>query len=64
MPINIPIAQTFEADAQQMMGELLRRAVDGSIPLPDTKGIILASPNGTNYRLGASNDGAVTLTAI
>lgn len=64
MPIQIPIPQTIDANLYRLLAELLRRAVDGSIALPDTKGIILASPDGTQYRLGVSNDGALTTTAL
>ena len=60
MPINIPIPQNIETSLYQCLTETLRRAVDGSIALPDEKGIILASPDGTKYRLGVANDGALT----
>lgn len=64
MPISIPVPQGLEAALSQLLSEALRRAVDGSIALPDGKGIILASPNGTKYRLGVDNDGALTTTPV
>lgn len=38
--------------------------IDWSSAIPDGGGPILTSPNGTQYRLGASDDGTVTLTPI
>ena len=32
--------------------------------LQDTKGIVLVSANGTRYRLGVDNDGALTTTKL
>ena len=64
MPIQIPVPQNLDISMHQLIAEILRRAVDGSIAMPDTKGIILASPDGTKYRLGVSNDGAITTTAL
>ena len=64
MPLQIPVPQNLDKNLYALFAEILRRAVDGSIAMPDTKGIILASPDGTKYRLGVSNDGAVTTTAL
>ena len=64
MPIRIPVPQNLERNLYQVFAETLRRAVDGSIPIPDGEGIILASPNGTKYRLGVDNDGALTTTPV
>ncbi len=64
MPIQIPVPQTFEKSQYQLLAEILRRAVDGSIAIPDGTGLILASPNGTKYRLGVDNDGALTTTPV
>jgi len=64
MPIQIPVPQTFEKSQYQLLAEILRRAVDGSIPIPDGTGIVLASPNGTKYRLGVADDGSLTTTAV
>lgn len=64
MPINIPVPRLDDADMAQLLQEILRRAVDGSIAIPDGKGLILASPNGTKYRLGVANDGALTTTPL
>lgn len=64
MPINIHAPQDISGDLYQTITEILRRSVDGSIALPDGKGLILASPNGTRYRLGVDNDGALTTTAL
>ena len=64
MPINIPVPQLPDTGLYQLLAEVLRRAVDGSIPMPDGKGIILASPDGTKYRLGVANDGAITTTLV
>lgn len=33
-------------------------------PIPDGAGPILTSPNGTQYRLGVDNDGALTTTPV
>ena len=64
MPINIPLPQLADRGLYALLAEVLRRAVDGSIALPDGKGIILASPDGTKYRLGVSNEGAITATPL
>lgn len=64
MPISLPVPQDLDRNLYQLLAEILRRAVDGSIAIPDGKGIILASPNGTKYRLGVANDGALTTTPI
>ncbi len=64
MPIQIPVPQNLDSNLYQLIAEILRRAVDGSIAIPDGKGLILASPNGTKYRLGVDNDGALTTTPI
>jgi hypothetical protein len=64
MPINIPLPQLADRGLYALLAEILRRAVDGSIALPDGKGIILASPNKTKYRLGVDNDGALTTTPV
>lgn len=64
MPIFLPLPQVQDRNLYQLLAEVLRRAVDGSIALPDGKGIILASPNGTKYRLGVDNDGALTTTPV
>lgn len=64
MPINISIPQNIDVALYQMLVDAMRRSVDGSVALPDGKGLILSSPNGTKYRLGVDNDGALTTTAI
>lgn len=64
MPILIPLPQLADRSLYALLAEVLRRAVDGSIALPDGKGIILASPNGTKYRLGVADDGSLTTTPL
>lgn len=64
MPINLPLPAIEDPALYSLLAEILRRAVDGSIALPDGKGIVLASPNGTKYRLGVDNDGALTTTPV
>lgn len=64
MPIRIPVPQNLDRNLYQLLAEILRRAVDGSIGIPDGEGIILLSPNGTKYRLGVADDGALTTTPL
>lgn len=64
MPIQIPVPQTLDYGLYQLIADILRRAVDGSVGIPDGTGLILLSPNGTKYRLGVDNDGALTTTLI
>lgn len=64
MPINIAVPRIDDMSVYQLLAEILRRAVDGSIGIPDGKGLILLSPNGTKYRLGVDNDGALTTTLV
>lgn len=64
MPINISIPSDVNGQMYLLLVDLLRRAVDGSVPIPDGKGLVLLSPNGTKYRLGVANDGAITTTPV
>ena len=64
MPIRIPVPQNLDRNLYQLLAEILRRAVDGSIAIPDGEGIILSSPDGTKYRLGVADDGALTTTPL
>ena len=64
MPLQIHVPQNLDKNLYALFAEILRRAVDGSIAMPATKEIILASPDGTRYRLGVSNDGALTTTPL
>lgn len=64
MPINIAVPMVGDMSLHQLLEEMLRRSVDGSIGIPDGTGLILLSPNGTKYRLGVDNDGALTTTLV
>ncbi len=55
MPINIPAPQNLDAALYQHLVEVLRRAVDGTVPLP-TAGELIYTPvnaatSGRHYRI-------------
>lgn len=62
MPISLPVPHDTEKNLYQLLAEILRRAVDGSIPYPYGLGPILTAPNGSKWRLGVDNDGALNTT--
>lgn len=55
MPINIPGPQSDDNTLNQLLGEVLRRATDGTVPLPTGGELIYtpinASSSGRHYRL-------------
>jgi hypothetical protein len=81
MPISLPVPQGLEMGLYQLLSEILRRAIDGSMGSISVsgsivvtggdveiatvgRGLILKSANGTRYRLGVDNDGAITTTPL
>lgn len=55
MPINLPAPQNLDSNLYQLLTDMLRRATDGTVPLPTGGELIYtpinASTSGRHYRL-------------